>query len=747
MKIKHYVPILAVLFGITPSFSSDEDERKDQDDFSPSLSSEVMEYNDAKNIHKIKNKFSGNNADWLWFLEYSEHEKDGFFRIKDARKGFNNYYLTSYNKTNIGYFPINTGFKKENQLWSLVPDQNYYFKIKNGQDGSYFLEFSNVGSEIICREETESPQQLWEICPVDDWGLEEELIHSENVMSLSRDMFSSNKLFNISPIIPKIPNFSGPIYTKGHWLYDKHTTQYATSSYERKNTSPFMLAYPKNVDDIASAIQYAKDNNKKIVARSGGHHYTGKSSGGEDTILLDMYYFNKLQKNTTNPDLIDVGPSVKLKDLAKQFNKWGVTIPHGECPLVNIGGHAQTGGYGHLMRGFGLALDYVQSFDIVLADGIHRTIIRPDPNIPPTTKEEVFHQELFRGVLGGNAGSFGIITGYTFNCINDNDVKYHNSHGFSQTREYKYEVFYNLMREVQKWTRLIEANEDDKELDGIDLMMTVESNPFPPFISQLGGKNIMSVEIVNSKNINSQLLQSVIIESQKDKTDWDCLISKFRNDKDGRLTLSELSLSFVRKWPSVTMDGREFPYPYEKRVNVTTNALSDEFLNAFVKIIDDVISRENKIHMVVQMGMGGGAYRAKGNNKVGDLTITSIPHRNAVYSFVFDLFYENGYKERAIQLQRDMQGIVDKYFNRDLQERRFFWGTFGDTNISRPNIRSMYYDSDGQYNEMQNLKKKVDPQDVFHTDLTVQLPQNQKRKLTAGTVQLPQSQRRKSTAE
>jgi len=68
-----------------------------------------------------------------------------------------------------------------------------------------------------------------------------------------------------------------------------------------------------------------------------------------------------------------------------------------------------------------------------------------------------------------------------------------------------------------------------------------------------------------------------------------------------------------------------------------------------------------------------------------------------------------------------MQDIADKHYN-DSHERRLFAFTFGDTNISNPDIRKMYYDSEEQYKKLQELKKRVDPTDIFHTNLTVQLP-------------------------
>ena len=44
-------------------------------------------------------------------------------------------------------------------------------------------------------------------------------------------------------------------------------------------------------------------------------------------------------------------------------------LPHGQCLDVHLGGHLQTGGYGMIVRAFGLLSDHIECIEMVMANG------------------------------------------------------------------------------------------------------------------------------------------------------------------------------------------------------------------------------------------------------------------------------------------------------------------------------------------------------------------------------------------
>ena len=497
-----------------------------------------------------------------------------------------------------------------------------------------------------------------------------------------------------------IPNFHGRVYEPNDLSYPFRAHQYASSSYPGQ-LKPFMLAYPRDVKDIAAALSFARVRGKRIVARSGGHHYSGLSSGGQDCIVLCMDLFDDI---SISGNIATVGVAVRLSEFALRLRLRNLTVPHGECPFVAVGGHAQTGGYGHLMRSFGLTLDYVQAIEIVLADGTAKTLVRPPEGQGPSTPDE----ELFWGVLGGNAGSFGIVTKYRFECIDASE--YPNSYGFSAKRFYSKERLTRLMREVQSWTKQVA---DGTLPAGLDFMVTVRSKslllPVDGILVELVYANLgKEGEVVDGEATFRSIIDAAAFDDEELNLTW-------LTTDSGPASLSVLSDSFVRRF-GTTLDGREFSEPYKKRVNITYKALSDDFLDAFVTLVDRVVKGEPGIKLIFQMGIGGGKYQNNPRRPA-----SSIPHRDMVFCVIFDLFYDKGFEERASAIQTEMQELVNTKFSPE-QEHRFFWGSFGKLDLDDPAIRDMYYDDQATYQDLQNLKKRVDKHNLFRTGLTVRLP-------------------------
>src|SRR5690606_31092755 len=124
--------------------------------------------------------------------------------------------------------------------------------------------------------------------------------------------------------------------------------------------------------------------------------------------------------------------------------------------------------------------------------------------------------------------------------------------------------------------------------------------PFPVLLVELVHANLSGpTQPVNG----DEIFKPVIRAARHQAGFWDLLASS------GKESLSSLSQSFVRTWPGVTPDGREFAYPYKKRVNCTMSGLSDAFVNEFVRMISHLALNESHVKLVFQMAFGGGAFK------------------------------------------------------------------------------------------------------------------------------------------
>lgn len=96
-----------------------------------------------------------------------------------------------------------------------------------------------------------------------------------------------------------------------------------------------------------------------------------------------------------------IGAGTRLGDLDDKLHAaGGRAMTHGTSPEVGLGGHATIGGLGPTARQYGMALDHIESAQVVLANG---SIV---------TASETENADVFFSIKGAGA-SFGIVTEFT----------------------------------------------------------------------------------------------------------------------------------------------------------------------------------------------------------------------------------------------------------------------------------------------------------------------------------------------
>jgi FAD/FMN-containing dehydrogenase len=525
----------------------------------------------------------------------------------------------------------------------------------------------------------------------------------------------------------KIPGFRGDVLDASDGTsYANAIQQYAVSSYAQAvvnaRMTPRLVAVPKDAADVAVAVNDAAQQGLKVVARSGGHQYCGLSSGGNDTLLIDMRLFGGVAfaggPPNGPPTQVSVGPGVELRCASKQLRDRKVVIPHGECPRVNLGGHVQTGGVGHQLRSLGLTLDWVRSFKMVTRDPqsppgpgayAEREFFRPQAGGSTGVPTD---DDVFRAVLGGGPSSWGVLTEVTFDLVADREHK--GSAGFTYVYPYLFgqteDGFRAAMEQLQAWA----DRESRGELPpGIDLFLTVVSGDFPRPAALI-------VETMCMDQTGLAELRSVV-DAIDDAVPLPIrLAAHLGSSIKGATPLSVIADEGVRKIGATGLpaSGREFDLPYKKSLHLTTKPFAQIFSDRFVDLVDRA-HQSPGLKVVFQGALGGGAFAANGQRKT-----THMQRRDALVQLVFDVFYEPGFESDADDFQRSMKALLGDFSGG--ADVRMFWGSFEDAgtngvqlDMSRPATRALYYDSDAEYARLREIKEYTDPDELFRTSFTV----------------------------
>jgi FAD/FMN-containing dehydrogenase len=162
---------------------------------------------------------------------------------------------------------------------------------------------------------------------------------------------------------------------------------------------PLAIVRPENAQDVAAAVNFARERGLPFAVRSGGHGL-GHHNMIDDGIVVD---FASMKRVTIDPvaGTARVQAGATSGDLAGPAAEHELALSTGDTASVGMGGLVTGGGIGFMARKYGLAIDNLLKAQVVLANG------------EIVTASETEHAELFWAIRGGG-GNFGVVTEFTF---------------------------------------------------------------------------------------------------------------------------------------------------------------------------------------------------------------------------------------------------------------------------------------------------------------------------------------------
>ncbi len=234
---------------------------------------------------------------------------------------------------------------------------------------------------------------------------------------------------------------------------------------EMINKRPRMIVYCRDVSDVISCVNFARNNKLLLSIRSGGHNGGGLGIC-DDGLVIDLSAI-KYTKVDPVAKTVVAGGGCTWGDIDHATHAFGMATPSGIISTTGVGGLTTGGGLGHFTRQFGLSIDNLLEVDMVLADGSF------------VTANAKKNQDLFWAVRGGG-GNFGVVTAFTFKLQPINIV-------------YAGPILYEMSEaeDVMKWYNRFIKKDIPDNMNGFFAFMTIP--PAPMFPEHLHLKKVCGV--------------------------------------------------------------------------------------------------------------------------------------------------------------------------------------------------------------------------------------------------------------
>jgi len=178
-------------------------------------------------------------------------------------------------------------------------------------------------------------------------------------------------------------------------------------------TQPSVYAVAaRNAQDIAAAVNFARENNLRLAVKGGGHSYQGTSNAPDSLLIWTRHMHDIQMHDAFVPDgcehIMQPQPAVTvgagtfgMQAYTAVTTEGGKYVQGGGCTTVGLAGLLQGGGFGSFSKHYGTAAASLLEAEVVTADGqirIANACTNPD---------------LFWALKGGGGGTFGVISKIT----------------------------------------------------------------------------------------------------------------------------------------------------------------------------------------------------------------------------------------------------------------------------------------------------------------------------------------------
>ncbi len=168
----------------------------------------------------------------------------------------------------------------------------------------------------------------------------------------------------------------------------------------------------RRTQDVVVAVNFARENNLRLVVKGGGHSYLGTSNAPDslliwtramnDIVRHDAFVAQGCAGQQAAQPAVSVGAgAIWMHSYNEVTTKGGRYVQGGGCGTVGVAGLVQGGGFGSYSKNYGTSAASLLEAEIVTADGVVRIA------------NACTNADLLWALKGGGGGSFGVVTRVT----------------------------------------------------------------------------------------------------------------------------------------------------------------------------------------------------------------------------------------------------------------------------------------------------------------------------------------------